>query len=1316
MILRTYTDKNNNDKIGFAWTAKKETNEALKEQSIDIINYFKAVKNGTPDLEKFKKCTANCNEELLKGITYQTDSETALKRLNNNVNGATQSFKGLRSIGKSLLSGLANFGAAMLIETALSVVIKVIDDYTKRFENRAKEVKAKAEEWESELSTVESNEKSVKSIQDEYFKLADGVDAYGNNISLTSDQYDRYIELSNQIANMYPQIVDSYDAQGNAILKCKDNADLLTQSLKESKDAYYNTIVANGSETWDNAMKNIAADSGETYNNQLEAIEKVREAISKAQSEGKSLRISQAGTDVDYSTGKNVYSDLILDKDLTQALKKIKEETDIDLSEDLRIDGGFSATINEEDFNTVINTLNAQYKELDKLRNDELLTAQTYFQAYLKTSDSFYKGLDEEGQQIADTLFNSLNWDNFYSGFSDDELKDFSKVQDKFDKVLEGLLGEDGTDKTGLDAWNKVVKIQTEFTAEGSKTSVKDLKSAYSEFESVLESMDIDPESKELLCNIVFDKVKMDNGSSVDDTITNITNRIVPVVDNMAGHYDSKKAADVQSYLKTLDQTTLNILEKTKKNLNNMSLDELKDFVSKLKDEADKEAIFHVSVEDATSNFEKLKSSLETVQTVIKDYNEQGYMSFDNLKALLSLDDSYLSMLMNEQGELELTADKYRDLAKAELERLQAAYLQEALDSVNSLETEAQALAYLTSVQDENVSSLNDLIQAKWEDAYATAKQKDLEQGTDAFTRAVDAKRAVWEKGNAAIKEYASTMGDLANTDFVSEQAREINALEDEQEALENSQKALKSKKKELEKQKKALEDHKDALEKEQDALENEKQALEDGVDSIKDYIDLVQDMIKNDKELEKEGLEAQKEYYEKQKEHFDELIEARKESIQEAKEEYEWNEKLKDQQNDYAKSALSAAVASLDDSSAGRKAYKEAQDKLDANKRTLKDSLIEHGYDERINALDKFEDEQDKLYDSLIEDVDKHISDISDYLSDEVQLYRDACSMIDNDHGQLYGQLLNYVTNYTITTEAEFNYMWSQAQQALQHYNTEHLTLFELMNQMQDKIYDLTDKICYYDSLIDAVDSSISNVDTSINVMSDSISTYGDRIDDIKGKIDDLRSSANNTLASLNAVSEADSKNHGYEITMYGRTYVSKQINSKESAAKDLAEQIRKATGRDVPWASFYSRMHKYASGTTSAAGGLSLVGEQGAEMRVLNKGDGILSASITKNLMAIGQNPSAFLANAYSKFLNSLAHNSSIVKSLASKYDNGLAQRNVPQETNTNTISPIINLTIQGDATQSTVRALKDEADKIVKRATENVMNVALQNKYIR
>lgn len=70
-----------------------------------------------------------------------------------------------------------------------------------------------------------------------------------------------------------------------------------------------------------------------------------------------------------------------------------------------------------------------------------------------------------------------------------------------------------------------------------------------------------------------------------------------------------------------------------------------------------------------------------------------------------------------------------------------------------------------------------------------------------------------------------------------------------------------------------------------------------------------------------------------------------------------------------------------------------------------------------------------------------------------------------------------------------------------------------------------------------------------------------------------------------------------------------------------------------------------KYANGTTSAHGGMSLVGERGAELRVLNKGDGIIPANVTKNLWAWGETTPIELMGAVLGSLNGLAKSTSIV-----------------------------------------------------------------------
>ncbi|MDD4804988.1 MAG: hypothetical protein PHN69_07670, partial [Candidatus Pacebacteria bacterium] len=83
-------------------------------------------------------------------------------------------------------------------------------------------------------------------------------------------------------------------------------------------------------------------------------------------------------------------------------------------------------------------------------------------------------------------------------------------------------------------------------------------------------------------------------------------------------------------------------------------------------------------------------------------------------------------------------------------------------------------------------------------------------------------------------------------------------------------------------------------------------------------------------------------------------------------------------------------------------------------------------------------------------------------------------------------------------------------------------------------------------------------------------------------------------------------------------------------NAISDGKIKINTSTGKiDKSTLDAYINKNKYADGTMGARGGLSLVGEKGAEWRVLNKGDGIIPNTLTKNLMELGKfNPSQWQA----------------------------------------------------------------------------------------
>lgn len=70
------------------------------------------------------------------------------------------------------------------------------------------------------------------------------------------------------------------------------------------------------------------------------------------------------------------------------------------------------------------------------------------------------------------------------------------------------------------------------------------------------------------------------------------------------------------------------------------------------------------------------------------------------------------------------------------------------------------------------------------------------------------------------------------------------------------------------------------------------------------------------------------------------------------------------------------------------------------------------------------------------------------------------------------------------------------------------------------------------------------------------------------------------------------------------------------------IRQQIASRYGGVFPAsaATVVSMIKYYRNGTNSATGGLSLVGEAGAELRVINRGDGIITNRITRGLAALG------------------------------------------------------------------------------------------------
>lgn len=157
---------------------------------------------------------------------------------------AAKAGKAIKVLGVALGKAAVVMAAVKLATLALS---KAWDYLDKNVIHRAENIKQEVEElqktfeeakdtFDDNLNTLTtSSDTSVyATLQDEFNALTNGVDKYGNNISLTSDQYERYKSICEQIVGIQPSIAAGYDSATKAIGR---NASVLSELIELQKYA-----------------------------------------------------------------------------------------------------------------------------------------------------------------------------------------------------------------------------------------------------------------------------------------------------------------------------------------------------------------------------------------------------------------------------------------------------------------------------------------------------------------------------------------------------------------------------------------------------------------------------------------------------------------------------------------------------------------------------------------------------------------------------------------------------------------------------------------------------------------------------------------------------------------------------------------------------------------------------------------------------------------------------------------------------------------------------------------------------------------------
>lgn len=1045
---------------------------------------------------------------------------------------------------------------------------------------------------------------------------------------------------------------------GDRFTKLIFNADLTLQdkinAINDAIDALENTdgFDYNNNQTWKKLVeiKDALAGGEGVFTKQVEAAKTLLDELTTSE-------VANNNADIDSLEDYEKYRQEIIDnitnnKTISQAIK----------------DKALSSDAIETEVDNYLSTLEGfskYYNEwYDKFASDTAKGAEEVKNRFRKSIES-----DTNNFNFPDLNSKASGIEIFTNPeltFPTPKLSDEAKQEiNDFNNWIDSLSNSDK---------DIVYKISTDFTSANVENQLKNLSEGdFDKWKQAVADYEIPEEDKFHFSDLVATEDFQNSVKDYEDKITkladalkNLRNGELSESDKIELFENSPELASQADNLdgaivSLLDSLDADIVEDFNNKLNYMETDDDVAALNNLKD-----SILNISsgarqISNVTSEITLLRDSLSnlkdtynSVTDIMDNYNKNGYYSLENLQSLLELEPEYINTLIDENGQINLNSQAYKDYVAAKAKMLVVDQIKSLYENILAMTAEeAQAYANATAYQVES-GSLQDLITTTTQYYLMLAKTKDAESGTTVYTESLQKSFGTVANYAAVYDSWLSSLNSSTN-EFTNQTNKATSALENKK-----------------------------------NALEDIKSGYENAIDSIKSLIDWTEKYIKQTKEDEIKSLEDKKKS-------VDDLIESKKELLQAQKDEYDWNKEISDKQNTVAKDALAASIANLDDSSAGKKSQKEATDALSESRSDMTDSLYEHSIDSRIDALDKLKDSSDEYYDS---EIDK----INEFLDNEVTLYKAACSMIDNDNGTLYGNLLNYCKTYTTTSEAEFNYMWTSAQSAMQDYNIANLDTFNLLNNLQVHIYE---------------------VDTAIDTIADSIQSYEDKISGVQTKLDSLSDSAqaavSNISAALNKESELNKAKWYYD--WQGKRYES-SLSNKDSAIQDILRRIENKYGGRFPAsaATIYGTIKHYAKGTRNSNGGLSVTQEDGfeaifgklqsGEYTMMPEGSQVFSNKMTDNLFNFSADPQRFITKLSSKF-NYLNYFDSIQGNIdrkAKNIVNNSRQKNIGDITVNS--APIY---IQGDATQSTVNALRAEADKIVNRTTKNVMNIALRNKNI-
>lgn len=249
-ILKTTKNKDGNINFETNFGNIKEfftRNNKLSDSDLNAIKAYNAeftrlsnnVKASTTNVSSHiiaqkaaNKTMENASRKARDIVKNANNSTVSLKNLTSSSKAAALGMKSLSIAGNMLVSMAISFGISELIQ-GIDYLINYEEKQKEAFENAKTATEESARSIQDLKSKMSDTSSKAQDLSSEYAKLVQGVDPFTNeNKKLSTEQYEKFLDVNNQLAELFPSMTKSYDENGNAILGLIGDIDTVTASIQ----------------------------------------------------------------------------------------------------------------------------------------------------------------------------------------------------------------------------------------------------------------------------------------------------------------------------------------------------------------------------------------------------------------------------------------------------------------------------------------------------------------------------------------------------------------------------------------------------------------------------------------------------------------------------------------------------------------------------------------------------------------------------------------------------------------------------------------------------------------------------------------------------------------------------------------------------------------------------------------------------------------------------------------------------------------------------------------------------------------------------